>query len=240
MKTHVLIGSLAVLTGSLLSAQAGPADDVKSAAEKLAAQSNYSWRTTVKVGDESRFRPGPTEGKTEKGGWTHLSMTRGESTMEIVMKGDKGAIKTEEGWQSFAEATADDQGDRRNPARFMARRMQTFKAPAAQAQDLLAKAKDLKKSGEAYTGELTEEGAKELLTFGPRPSGAEGPAISGAKGSVSFWIKDGLLTKCEFTVQGTITFNNNDMNADRTTTVEIKDVGSTKLVVPAEAKKKLS
>ena len=37
-----------------------------------------------------------------------------------------------------------------------------------------------------------------------------------------------------------MSFNGNDREIDRTTTVEIKDVGTTKLTVPDEAKKKLS
>ena len=41
-------------------------------------------------------------------------------------------------------------------------------------------------------------------------------------------------------MQGTISFNGNDVDIDRTTTVEIKDVGSTKVDVPEEANKKLS
>jgi hypothetical protein len=37
-----------------------------------------------------------------------------------------------------------------------------------------------------------------------------------------------------------MSFNGNDMDVDRTTTVEIKDVGTTKITVPEEASKKLS
>jgi hypothetical protein len=37
-----------------------------------------------------------------------------------------------------------------------------------------------------------------------------------------------------------MTFNGNDVEIDRTTTTEIKDVGSTKVEIPDEAKKKLS
>jgi hypothetical protein len=43
-----------------------------------------------------------------------------------------------------------------------------------------------------------------------------GPEIIGAKGAVKFWVKD------------------------RTTTIEIKDIGSTKVEVPGGAKKKVS
>ena len=55
-----------------------------------------------------------------------------------------------------------------------------------------------------------------------------------------FWLKDGALAKYEFNLQGSISFNGNDFDVNRTTTVEIKDVGSTKITVPDEAKKKLS
>jgi len=57
---------------------------------------------------------------------------------------------------------------------------------------------------------------------------------------VKFWLKDGELTKYEFNVKGTVSFNGNDIDQDRTSTVVIKDVGSTKVTVPEEAKKKLS
>jgi len=243
MKKHALFGALAFVAGALVAADSGPKDEIKAASAKLSAKNNYSWRTTVEsagaAGGGGRFRPGPTEGKTEKDGFTVLSMTRGDNTMEAVLKGGKGALKTADGWKSLAEATEGGDGQP-NPARFIGRMLQNFKTPAAQAEDLAAKAKELKKSDDAYLGELTEEGAKELLTFGPRPGGGNAPTPANAKGSVKFWVKDGVLTKYEFKVQGTISFNGNDVDIDRTTTVEIKDVGSTKVDVPEDAKKKLS
>jgi len=57
---------------------------------------------------------------------------------------------------------------------------------------------------------------------------------------VKFWLKEGALSKYEVKVKGTVSFNGNEFDNDRTTTVEIKDVGSTKVEVPAEARKKLS
>jgi hypothetical protein len=157
-----------------------------------------------------------------------------DNTIEAVKKGDKGAIKTQDGWQSISEATSGDPG----PGTFLARRVQNFKAPAALAQDMAGAVKELKKDGDVYAGDFTEEGAKSQLMFGGR--GGNGPEISGAKGSVKFWVKDGMLSKYEIKVQGKVTFNGNDRDIDRTTTVEIKDIGSTKVQVPAEAKPKLS
>jgi len=69
---------------------------------------------------------------------------------------------------------------------------------------------------------------------------ADAPSVSDPKGSVKFCVKDGVLAKCEFKVSGKVTFNGNERDGDRTATVEIKEVGSTKLEVPEEAKKKQS
>jgi hypothetical protein len=106
-------------------------------------------------------------------------------------------------------------------------------------QQLVSFSKDLKKDGDVYSGTLTEEGAKTMLSFRPR-SGGDAPSVSNAKGSVKFWLKDGALTKYEFTLKGTMNFNGNDIDMDRVSTVVIKDIGSTKVTVPEEAKKKLS
>src|SRR5882724_3412759 len=103
MKKRILCGAMTLMAGSLLAADS---DDVKAAAKKLDGQSNYSWKTTVAVpegGGGGRFRPGPTEGKTEKDGYTWLSMTLGDNTTVAVIKGDIGAAKMEGEWRSLAE-----------------------------------------------------------------------------------------------------------------------------------------
>src|SRR6266478_6480631 len=110
---------------------------------KLAAKNNYSWKTTVEAagggGGGGRFRPGPTEGKTEKDGFTFVSMTRGDNTIEAVLKGTKGAIKTADGWQSLEEASADNGGGQPGPGRFMGRMLRSYKVPAAEVENLLSK-----------------------------------------------------------------------------------------------------
>lgn len=227
-----MVGTLALLASSLMAAD--PKEDVLNAAKKLAEKDNYSWKQTTENAGGGGFGGGTSEGKTQKGGYTWVSMTMRDNTVQAVKKGDKGAIKTQEGWQSLADATGGDRG----PAMFIARRMQNFKAPAAQAEELAGKVKDLKLEGDTCGGDLTEEGAKSQLMFGGR-GGGNGPEISGAKGSVKFWTKDGLLSKYEVKVKGTVSFNGNDRDVDRTTTVEIKDIGSTKIEVPEEAQKKM-
>src|SRR5277367_4734136 len=70
MKIKILF--LVVLTVSLLAAQAGPVDDVTSAAQKLGNEANYSWHTTVVGPAGSSLCPGPIDGKIQKDGLLYL------------------------------------------------------------------------------------------------------------------------------------------------------------------------
>jgi hypothetical protein len=238
MKKNLLFGTMALLAGSLMAADSSPKDTVTSAAAALGGQANYSWHSTVASAGGNRRFSGPTEGKTEKDGYTWLSMVRNGSTNLAVFKGTNGAINTpDNGWQSFAEASADDGGGGFNPRMFMVRMLQNFKTPDQQAATLAAQAAALKMDTNGISGDLTEDGAKAMLVFG-RP-GADGPTVSNAKGSVTFWVNDGKLVKYQFHVSGTISFNGNDRDVDRTTTIQITDVGTTKIDVPDDAKKKL-
>jgi hypothetical protein len=233
MKATVLSAITVLMAGTLFGAESGPKAEVTAAAKMLAEKANYSWKTTVTVPEGSQFRPGPTEGKTAKDGVSVIKMTFGENTTEAVVQGEKGAMTNRDGeWQSLAEMN-----NAEGPGRFRGAMIRNFKAPAAQAADIVNGTKELKKDGDAYVGELTEEGAKSLLQFG---RGGGGANVSNAKGSAKFWVKDGVLAKMEYKVQGTVSFNNNDRDVDRTTTVEIKDVGTTKVEIPAGAKSKLN
>lgn len=232
MKPTILIATLTLLAGTLLAAD--PKDSLIAASKKLADKDNYSWKQTIENAGGGGFGAGTSEGKTQKGGYTWLSLSMRDNTIEAVKKGDKGAMKGQDGWRSISEALNGDPG----PGTFIARRIKNFKTPAAQVEDLAGKVKDLKMEGETFAGALTEEGAKTQLMFGGRPGG-NGPEISDASGSVKAWTKEGLLVKYEVKVKGKVSFNGNDRDVDRATTIEIKDVDSTKIEVPEEAKKKL-
>lgn len=60
-----------------------------------------------------------------------------------------------------------------------------------------------------------------------------------AAGSAKFWVTEGVLSKMEIKVDGSIEFNGNETEVVRTTTTEIQNVGSTKIDVSAAAKEKL-
>jgi len=250
MKRQIVFGTLALLAGSLLAANATPKDDVTAAAKKLADKDNYAWKRTTEDAGGGRSGSRPSEGKLEKDGYLWFSMTLStprrspdttiamrDNSIEAIKKGEKGAIKTADGWQSFSEATS---GGTVGPASIAARLVQISKAPAAEAQDLTDKVKELKKDGDVYSGELTEEAAKSQVITGRGRGGPNAPEISGAKGSVKLWVKDGVLAKYEIKVQAKMSIRGNEREVDRTITVEIKDIGSTKVQVPDDAMKKLS
>jgi hypothetical protein len=216
---------LVLVAGSLLAADAQ--SELSKAVAKLGDQPNYSWTTTMKMPDDSRMQMGPTEGKTEKGGYTYTSSAFGDRKMERIAKGDKVAFTRQGEWQSADDSAGQGRG-----------MMRGLRTPAEQATDLLKYVTDVKKEGEVYTGKISEQGVKSMITF--RRRGGEEPEVRDPSGTAKFWVKDGMLSKYEFQIKGGMTFNNNDIQMDRTTTVEIKDVGKTKVEVPAEAKEKLS
>ena len=208
---------------------------VQAAARKLAEKPSYAWTSTPKSEGQQRFRLGPTEGKLEKDGWVHTKSTMGDSEVEVLRKGDRGAVKREGEWRTLADLEEDERGA------FFARRIRTSKAPAVEAGEMAGNTQGLAKTEDgAYAGALTQEAVQNQLSWGGRRPNA--PAIQNAKGSVKFWIKDGLLSKYEYTVSGSFKRPDNDeeMKMDRTVTVEIKDVGATKVSVPDEVKQKLS
>jgi hypothetical protein len=233
MKANVLFCAAALCATSLYAADSTK-DDVIAAAKNLGDQPNYSWKATTVVPESAQFKPGPMEGKTEKDGATYVSTSFGDNTFHTVLKGGKGATTSQEGtWESLDELEKQE-----GFGPFRAAMARNLKTPAVQVAELAKGTKELKKDGDTYSGELTDEAAKAQLTFGRRAGGDN--AVRDAKGSVKFWLKDGALSKYELKIKGTRSFNGNDVEIDRTTTTEIKDVGTTKVSVPEEAKKKLS
>ena len=115
------------IAASLAAADSSPKGEITTAAKKLGDKPNYSWKTTVVVPDDAQFKPGPTEGKTEKNGFTHITMGFGDTTYQAVLKGDKAAVTNREGeWQSVADLdSAEGRG------RFLARIVRGFRTPAA-------------------------------------------------------------------------------------------------------------
>lgn len=236
LKQIVTLGLIGLVANGLIAAESNSKDKVTDAAKQLGDKTNFSWTTSMKEADGSPGRLGTLEGKAEKGGVTGLSFSVGDIPVEVFMKGDKGAAKALEGWQTFDEVA-----QAGGTAEAVVRFLRSYKSPVPESSSLLGDVSELKEVDGVFSGDLKEDAVKEMLLFGTRRrEGQEPPKTTDAKGSVKFWIKDGVLSKIETNVQGKVTAGERNSEINRTTTVEIKDVGATKMDVPAEAKQKLS
>ncbi len=225
---YFLLSQLAVV--GLWAADSELASKVAAAAKKLEAASNYSWTAVIRSEGGGTTREVPIHGESEKDGFTFFSVKLGDNTIEAAFKGDKSAIKLDNQWHSGDEL----EGDRA----WIRQRLNTFKPPPAEAEDLARKVKALKKEPEdLYAGDLNEEAVRELVARYRRNV----KEVGSAKGWAKFWIKDDLLTKYQFRLEAMLTVGDDErqMEVKRTATVDIKTVGETKVSVPDEAKEKL-
>ena len=236
---------------------AAPTDDLAAAAKKLGDAANYSWTATTEIAN-SQFPAMPVEGQTEKGGLTVITRTFNGNAMQTVRKGDQMVMQNQEGaWMTMEEMRAQfanrggggggapgggGGGNRGGGGRGGFGFGGGGQAnPAEDVANLVAKIKDAKVVDGVLTATLSAGDAAPFLTFGGRGGGGGNPppAPTNASGSVKFWLKDGALVKYVVNVKGTVSFGGQDRDIDRTTTTEFKNVGSTKVSVPDEAKKKL-
>lgn len=239
MKTS-LISVLAVAL-TLTPCWAGPREDLKAAVGKLAEAPNYSWTTATEL-EGAQWRPGTVSGKAEKGGYAVIKQERDGNVTTAVVKGERGVVQTDDGWKTAEELRASAQGGGGGGGAMRGAVLLRTRPPADEAAHLLEKVKELKMADGVISGDLTEEGAKELMMFGRRGGGGGGqfPEPKNTKGWVKCWVKDGQLTKMQVQVSGTYSRNGEDRDMTRTSTHELKDIGTTKLEVPEEARKKLA
>ncbi len=237
MKTQFIT---VLASAAALCSYAGPKDDVQSAATKLSEAACYTWTTTTTI-EGSQASPGVTMGKADKGGFAVISQERNGNTTVAVLKGDKGVVKTDSGWHTAEELRAAAQaGGGAGGGGMRGGILLRTTLPASDAAKLANKTVELKAADGAIVGDLTPEGAKELLSLGRGRPGGQAPEVSNAKGSVKYWVKEGALVKMQVNVSGTVSGRNGERDLARTTVHEFKDVGTTKVEVPEEAKKKLT
>ena len=236
MKRIIVLSLIGLVANSLCAADASSKEKVTTAATAVGEKANYSWATSTVEADGSPGRLGTIQGKAEKGGVTWLSFSVGGLPVEVAMKGEKGAAKAMEGWQTFDEIA-----QAGGTAAAVVRYLRNYKTPMTEAENLAGKVKEFTETDGAIAGELNDEAVKELLLLGSRQrEGQPAPKTTDAKGAVKFWIKAGALTKFEIKVSGKVTAGERELNLNRTTTVELRDVGTTKLEMPDEAKAKLT
>jgi hypothetical protein len=221
-------------------------------------------------GARAGFASGAASGVTEKAGYAVITRQGQNGAVQIVRKDDKIVVKNQQGVWVFPEeltaqtaannngaAGAGGGGKRSKGGGQRKAGGQRGGAAAAGASDLaggaplptediaalVAGAKNLQGTEGVITGELTAEAVAARLTRAAGRAGRQAAATApkDASGTVSFWLKDGVIEKYELHVKASIQVrgDNAATTIDRTTTTEIMDVGSTKVDVPDAAKTKL-
>jgi hypothetical protein len=210
-------------------------EDLVDAVKALAEKPNYTWATSVKVPEGTRFAPGPSTGKMVKDGPIYATSTRGDNTTEIVKLGDKAAVTNREGeWQSLTEIEAGG-----GFGRFTISLVEAIRLPAQDALEWIEGLENIEKDGNQYSGNLSEKAATELAnaSSGSRRRGASNVLF--AKASVSFAVENGVLTRMEQHLDASMDFNGSEFIVERVTTTSIENVGTTSVEIPAGAKAKL-
>ncbi len=227
------IGAVAVV-GDAFAGE--PKDDIKAAAKSLAGKANYTWTSET---EGLPFPMSPLEGKTEKDGFAIVSQDMNGDLLTAVLKGTNGAVKLSAGWKTVAELPEPGFGSGGPPdfSAMMGRRLLSAKVPANELVDLVDKVKELKLVKGRLEGDLTEEGALALMPFGRGRPGGGTPKI---KATLRVWLKDGELQRYELATDMTMQTPMGEMTMSPTTTVRVKDIGTTKVEAPAEAKQKLA
>jgi hypothetical protein len=115
----------------------------------------------------------------------------------------------------------------------------TLSRPHEEVGFIVAGAGDLKAEGDIVSGTLSETAAKLLLVH---PGQKEITPLTGS-GTFRLWIRDGVLTRYEVKLEGMLAVQGNgerhEVAVHQTALTEIRQVGTTKVAVPDEAKKKL-
>jgi hypothetical protein len=246
---RTLLAMITVLTLAAPVLRADPKDDIQAAIQKLGDSPSYSWSTNISGG----FGRGTQDGKTQKDGYSTVTMQIRDSSFDIVIKGVKTVLKTDSGWKTPSEVISDEGGDNAGgppgPEFLAAIMARNFKTPAQQALDNIDALSNIQKTDNGYTADLSEDAIKAMVARPRRPSATTNPDaatsmpspnISNASGNVKITISGGNLTQLMVHVTATITINGNDRDVDRTTTTTFKDVGSTTVDVPDDAKAKLA
>ncbi|WP_035605592.1 hypothetical protein [Haloferula sp. BvORR071] len=216
---------------------ANVATELSAAAEKLSAATSYAWSQTSSFG--GNFGDRTTSGKKGAGGYILVTMPGRDQEFQVLSRKGKAAMQRDGAWV-VPNPDAEEQG----AGRWVARMVQNLREPTTDAKELATKAKDLKLENGSYKGTLDEATAKELMSFrgfgrrgggGGQGGGGNPPEVSGAGGSVTFTVTNGVLSGYELTLTGRMNFNGEDRDVNRTTKVSFTGVGSTSFDIPEAA-----
>ena len=218
-------------------------EDIQAALKKL-AESSYSWKATAISESEGKDPQdkGITEGKLEKGGTALIKTTKVDKVTEAAFKGGKVAVKTADGWRNAGDF--DPNGNAKgklDKGLVLTQNLQKYQVPALEAAALLAKTKNVEVYQDGfYLSNLSDEGVtayiEQATKVGKKPADLMEPKVA-----VKFWVRDGELVKYQtvFEYKKVKGKDKTLVATKETNTVEIKEIGSAKVELPEDVRKKL-
>jgi hypothetical protein len=237
--------------GAALAMVGAPDEDLDKAAAKAAAMGNYSCTITVKMegmgggggGGEGRGIQ-PVELQIKADAPWHVK----SGEVEAYKKGETLAVKDGETWKKLERPQRPADGERPDRKAMAAQMLRGVRGPHETLKDLnSASFKEVKREdsegGRCYSGELTAEAVKAIAQRGRRGGGGGGGDRPQAQstGTAKLWVNgDGAVTKYEVYIESKMkNRDDEEVTFKRTTTVDIRDIGSTKYDVPEGAAKAL-
>jgi len=226
-------------------------EDLDKAAAKAAEMANYSCTITVKMegggggGGGGQGGAQPVEMNIKADAPIHLK----SGEIEAYRKGEVLAAKEGETWKRVErpERGQGGGGEGRDRKAMALQRLRGARAPHEVLKELKSAAfKEVKREdtegSRVFSGDLTDEALKALRPAGRRGGGGGGGGDRPqpkSTGTAKIWVNsDGVVTKYEVHIETTSkNREDEDVTTKFTSTVELKDVGTTKYDVPEEAAK---
>ena len=242
MKTVLSLGAVIALCAWT------PDDDFDKATAKAAGMSKYAVKLTSKIegmpgggGGGGGGGAQPADVKVDKD--VAAEIKSGEQT--VYKKGDTLVYKDGETWKKYERQQGGGGGQGGNRATRGLRLLQGLKLPHEMLADFGKKMKEVKKADEkdndctVYSGDLTDEGAKELGALGGRGGGGGGQGGGFTfTGTAKFWVNaEGTIVKYEIFINGKGKIREQDVDLKSTRTYEISEIDNVKLEVPEEVTK---
>jgi hypothetical protein len=225
-------------------------DKVAEAAGKNTQElSSYKFNVEYEVqgfgGGNNRESP-KIEGTFHKDEGLHVRIG---DAFEVVKRGKKIAhVDAERNWRILDDKPPAEGNDRDRRRRDWQQQMfRNIKAPHEELKGIEGKFKDVKKAEDGervddqecvvYAGELTPEGARDLIPNRGMLQRAENLEL---KGTGRLWVNDkGVVVKYQIAVEASGEFRNNSFTVNLTRTVLLSQLNEARSEIPEEARKLL-
>lgn len=200
------------------------------AIRQLKAAPNYSW-TTVAEFPDAPFKVTPINGAMGANGYAIVKCDAGKQ--EVAIQGKVRVWKGISGWQ------APTPGNAKDPA---VQDLLSAQTPTGELSELAIMLNEVKTNADySFTVNIDPATAKAYLQSslkGRAPSGVA-PEIKTASGNLRLLLKEGFPQKYTITIDAVISLPFGTKTVARKSTTEIKDVGTTSVELPPEARQAL-